>query len=275
MLVDVQGKPLRRTPRLVAGLAAERELERLECSRRMGGSAARRNRATGGGGAKFSPKSIAGLTLWLRADLGVTNAAGKASAWADQSATASSFTQGTAGNQPVINASGINGKQTLTFTAASSTSMATATTIHSYLTAGAWTAFTVAKYTGATITQVSSWTNPRILIDTGLLWGLVASTTMSAAYNWDGADKSARPTYTGGTAYYQTAQLTGGNVTNAVGAGGTTSTASGNLTTLTGTGSMGGAWDGEIGEIILYNRALSAGEISQVINGEIKPFWGL
>lgn len=65
----------------------------------------------------FSPSQIAGLALWLRADLGVTLNAGNVSAWADQSGSgASSATQGTAANQPAWSAvGGANGRPAIVF----------------------------------------------------------------------------------------------------------------------------------------------------------------
>jgi hypothetical protein len=54
------------------------------------------------------PLTVAGLRLWLRADLGITQA-GTVSAWADQSGLANSFSQAVGGSQPLYVASAING----------------------------------------------------------------------------------------------------------------------------------------------------------------------
>lgn len=48
-----------------------------------------------GGAAPFTPASLSGLILWLRADMGITLAGAKVSAWADQSGSANDFAQGT------------------------------------------------------------------------------------------------------------------------------------------------------------------------------------
>jgi hypothetical protein len=71
------------------------------------------------GASNFTPPSIAGLTAWYRADLGITIGTG-VSAWADQSGTGDAnknVTQGTAANQPTFNASdgAYNSKPTLSF----------------------------------------------------------------------------------------------------------------------------------------------------------------
>jgi len=55
-------------------------------------------------GASFTPKSLPGLLLWLRADLGITLAGSKVSAWADQSGNGYDFAQGTDARRPVFNA---------------------------------------------------------------------------------------------------------------------------------------------------------------------------
>lgn len=63
----------------------------------------------GGGGASagFAPSALTGVLAWFRADLGVTNVSGKASAWANQIAGDSNtnLAQGTAGLRPTISAS--------------------------------------------------------------------------------------------------------------------------------------------------------------------------
>ncbi len=65
----------------------------------------------------FAPTLLSGCVLWLRGDLGVTlNAAnGNAvSAWADQSGSGNSASQGTAANQPTLVANAINGLPAIT-----------------------------------------------------------------------------------------------------------------------------------------------------------------
>ena len=58
----------------------------------------------------FSPSSIAGLKLWLRADVGVTQSGGVVSAWADQSGQGNNFAQSTGVLQPPFNSSSIGGR---------------------------------------------------------------------------------------------------------------------------------------------------------------------
>jgi hypothetical protein len=72
-----------------------------------------------GGRAPFTPTDIAGAVLWLRADLGITEAGSGVSVWADQSGNGNDFAQGTDANRPVLNAAGwSNGLPTVDFTRA-------------------------------------------------------------------------------------------------------------------------------------------------------------
>ena len=61
-----------------------------------------------GGAAPFTPASLSGLILWLRADLGITLAGAKVSAWADQSGNGNDFTQAVDARRPTFTASDAN-----------------------------------------------------------------------------------------------------------------------------------------------------------------------
>ena len=65
-------------------------------------------------GTIFSPLSLSGLVLWLRADLGVTLNGGNVSDWADQSGNGEDFSAVT-DEQPLFVASAINGKPGVDF----------------------------------------------------------------------------------------------------------------------------------------------------------------
>ena len=65
-----------------------------------------------------SPNDILSPLFYLDSRYGVTNTGGKASAWLDQSPNGISFTQSTDANRPAIVASGINGLQSLSISAA-------------------------------------------------------------------------------------------------------------------------------------------------------------
>jgi len=56
-----------------------------------------------------------GLALWLRADQGVTQSSGNVSAWADQSINGNNASQSTSGSQPTLVTSSLNGQPVLRF----------------------------------------------------------------------------------------------------------------------------------------------------------------
>ena len=56
-----------------------------------------------------------GLLLWFKSDAGITQSGGKVSAWADQSANADNSTQATAASQPTIVENALNGKPVVRF----------------------------------------------------------------------------------------------------------------------------------------------------------------
>ena len=81
-------------------------MRRAGLSRRAGG------RLSGGG--QFSPRSLANLELWLRADTGVTT--GATLTWRDLSGHGYTFSQSTGANQPAVSSHAqLNGCTTLSF----------------------------------------------------------------------------------------------------------------------------------------------------------------
>ena len=66
----------------------------------------------------FDPSALRGLQTWLKADVGVTESSGAVSAWADQSSNGFSFAQGTASQQPTLVASAYNSLPCIRFDAA-------------------------------------------------------------------------------------------------------------------------------------------------------------
>jgi hypothetical protein len=66
------------------------------------------------GGALFSPANLSGLSLWLKADAGVSLSGSNVTAWADQSGTGKNMTAA-GGNQPTFIASELNGKPVIDF----------------------------------------------------------------------------------------------------------------------------------------------------------------
>ena len=69
--------------------------------------------------APFSPTDITGLSLWLKADAGVTLSGSNVTAWADRSGNGRNATPNDPTNKPLFNASDKNGKPTISLTSMS------------------------------------------------------------------------------------------------------------------------------------------------------------
>ncbi|HEY3351958.1 MAG TPA: hypothetical protein VGQ83_01795, partial [Polyangia bacterium] len=74
-----------------------------------------------------TPKSVAGLRLWVEASTGLTMNGTGVATWADQSGTGNHLTQATASRQPTVVANAINGRPALATAAAAQQTMTVAT----------------------------------------------------------------------------------------------------------------------------------------------------
>lgn len=217
----------------------------------------------------FDPTAFSGGYAWYRGDTGITPAAGKAAAWADKFGLGRNFAEANTAWQPVINAASANmgGKTTL----ASASSM---------------TGLKCANFLqGATQATVSITHRPTILAGAPRIFG--PPTAAGGSFNLianSGVPSFDAVCINGGTNmtrvsglaintnYVHTAVFDLANAatvdavvyTNGV-AGGTvpSSTASNGAMPAT-TFHMGYLYDGEIAEIIVYDRILSAGEVAQL-----------
>lgn len=220
------------------------------------------------------PTHISGCKMWMRADLGTTIATG-VSQWNDQSGNSHQFVQATGGNQPTVTTA-INGHTTIHFNGGSQ-SMACSDAISTCITSTAYTVFVVYRTdAGIANAQVSSISNYLIQVDLNGEWGQFCAANKFIAYHYDGADQSARPTAAADTDEYATSVCTGGVLSARVNGGSYTTTSVGAVQSVGGTFrfSPAGDYAGHLGEYIVYNRALSADEITLVEN-YIKTFWGL
>ena len=232
-----------------------------------------RPRAAGG----FNPKTIAGLQLWLdAADAStVTTVSGAASQWNDKSGNARHATQGTANNRPAYNGV-IGGKAALTF---DGTNDAMATGLESASLTGYATFFCVCRPNFADATAAnfrtplygrdSAGSNPYgvNLLNTG--GALTLNTT------WRGLhfNQLGGPTVTlgidaimvGGTTATQHVRRVSGvaaNLANTPTAG--TNSAAGNFLNVGQDPTQLRWWNGPIGEVLVYNRALALTEIATI-----------
>lgn len=225
--------------------------------------------------AAFLPTSLSGLTAWLRADLGVTHSGNAVSLWADQSGNGRDFAQGVGASRPTLQATGgPNGTACVDFDGTND--LLTNGALSGFIAAGAYTLFVVfradAISTGAG--DATAYDNDGPIGDSSANFGLFvrnAPSDQAVAYNWDGSSDvvalscatatwhAAEQRHESGTLY---ARLHG----TAEG-----SAASGNTMALTSNVRLGTVYatanqyfDGQIAEVVVYNRALSLSERQQV-----------
>src|SRR5579859_6552846 len=213
--------------------------------------------------AAFVPTSLSGCVLWLRADLGVTSSSGAVSQWNDQSGTGDAnknVTQATGANKPTLNTSNgsYSSKPTIDFNGTST-----------YLQSGTWASALSQPFTDFVVGHTANGASGRLALDT--LPGASQASVRSETSNAPGV-------YAGSTTADSTGSWTSAGVFGAVFNGASTalyfnshtSTGSGSpgTTGRTGTtvgkysGGAGFEWSGSIAEIITYNRALNATEIT-------------
>jgi hypothetical protein len=222
-----------------------------------------------GGASAWVPPAISGNVLWLRADMGVTLNATRVSGWADQSGTGDAnknVAQGTADNQPLFNASDANlgGRPSLTFAKARS----------DYLASGVWGTAMPNPATWFIAGRVASRnTNGTALLDgvAGTNRHLTQLDATKAILYSGSVLNSALVSVPSLVVYCSIFGASGKSYINAKTAAASGDTGSQTLTQLRvgaatgGTPAAGYYFDGEIAEVIGYNRALTQGEVETVL----------
>jgi hypothetical protein len=220
--------------------------------------------------AAFSSNTVSGLAVWFEADAGVlTNSSGAVTNWLDQSGNGRNATQTTTSDQPTYVASALNGKPVIRFdgvndklvTANLSSAFPTAATLFVVATISNDTAYDI--YYNATAGD-SYWRHA----GSGLSFPAMFRTTRIDSY-------CAMPT--NGTIMC-TVKSSSGNWemrTNGVSAGvvSSGSYSSGGIHTIAG-GATGGALQGDIAEVLIYNHILNSSEESAV-GGYLARKYGL
>lgn len=220
-----------------------------------------------------------GLKVWLKADAGITtNPDGTVATWADQSGNANDATQANPAAAPLVTASAINGKPALTFGP-------TATTANQFLEiSDAGTAFTTGDFSTFVIARFTNYATYRVLwskCTAGMAapfdWWFQPGTGRAHAYRGNGA------TFGGPVAaplgnpagIFTAVGLTAAGTTISHYAG---FSDNGSGTIPNATASLGSPlrigqrddgvvqMQGEIAEILIYDRAVSAIERSNVVS---------
>ena len=218
-------------------------------------------------GQAFTPSGLTGLTLWLKAD---SLSAGPVGTWADQSGAGRNFTAAGAAQPTAVDAQ-INGLPVVRFT--TDDVMQTTATGAQLMTTSQCTIFYVLKLGSAASSHATSYENDALLMEIGGNMGTFvkdnAGTPTILAFNWDTNEDVATQNIAYGVARQVRHDHDNVNVRVSVNKAAAASTASGTASVpgvmrIGQSFSSGNFLEADIGEILVYNRLLAAGEISQV-----------
>ena len=234
--------------------------------------------ASAGAGA-YVPTDLAGLTLWLRGDLGVTLTGSDLATWADQSGHGNHFAS-VAGHRPTVAAAAVNGHDAIAFSAAGAqyllgpalSAILSQTTQHTIL--AVFYAHTIDAQGG------QNYVNPTIFADDASSVGLYlhdTPTVLSQVYSGGVSRAVSAPialdTWTLAVARHHLQYL---YVSTDGGDENVDATADA-VPSLTGTVAIGRDGypdgnasarylDGKLAELIIYDRALSPRHLSRVVD---------
>lgn len=227
------------------------------------------------GAIAFDPSTIPNLQIWVKADAGITLNKGGVSNWANQSNGGSDydFIQTTAASQPLYVLDGINGLPTLRFNGSTSTMYQLVS--RSYA-GGKLTFFVVMKIADAGILSIlGSQLYERDIDGNGtIMYGLYgqASGLCYVGYNYSGEQVPISNKLTIGQVYIISNKNVSGpgsffyrNGTDIGSAFGSDANTFQNLgSTKFPSNTMGGFFNGDISEILIYEKMLSDTEMSSV-----------
>jgi len=217
----------------------------------------------------FTPTQLSGCLLWLRADLGMTLSGTFASGWADQSGNRNNASQGTPANQPPYVQNAMNGWPALQGNGSSNWDIPTSSFTlgtDATLIAACQPAATTQNNTARLVEHKYNQTYYLGCDQTGQKYKFIVNNTVSPFGTAEGGSVALANTIVTGT--YASATTTGTLYVNG------TSVATSTFTTPTPTSlplhvmhsadSFVTYWNGYLGEIIIYNRALAASELTRV-----------
>jgi len=221
----------------------------------------------------FNPLYIDGLTLWLDADdiTGLTDGA-SVTTWSDSSGSKYDFTQATAARKPIYKTSIINSKPVVRFDGTDDR-LTNATAKSNFITSTAYTMFIVFNAAAISTNNATIPDNVAIFSDSGEIWGLFLRSAPSANhYINDGAGKNLATTIATATNYIFTLRKDSTNHYSQLNNAAETSVASGTMASMVETLNIGmdtdalAFFNGDIAEIILYNKDLSSSERVRIRN---------
>jgi hypothetical protein len=234
----------------------------------------------------YIPPSIPNLGLWLKADAGVTLVGGAVDAWADQSGNGRNFSAPVAANRPAYSGT-LNGLPVLTFDGSTDYLTGNAASLTLAQNVTGITMIAVVKYLASTQQRVFglsnglSVNNPRALLGVSTTQWQVGGRRLDAdgAVNISGGTSSANWVVQSGVIRYSLA--TAGVFINGASqsdsafqtAGSSSDTAS--LISIIGGGTnLANFLQGDLAELIVYPRAITPSEQTQVEN-YLMQRWGI
>jgi hypothetical protein len=148
----------------------------------------------------------------------------------------------------------------------------------SYMAVGAKTILVAFRFTSCTVNSGNPWLNSIVVADGSQFWGIHIRRSSTGPdvhklqfYNWDGNSDVTEITVTTNTNYVACLRHDGTNIYGSINGGSESSVASGNTTSTIGRIAVGGsatasnALAGSIGEILIYNAALSGSNLTNAI----------
>jgi Concanavalin A-like lectin/glucanases superfamily len=216
----------------------------------------------------FNPLGVSGLKLWLDA---TTTPTGAVASWTDKSGNGNNALQASGANQPTNTASQINGKPALIFTDSSYMSIASNAGL-------SWTGNVTIFFAGDTSTVGSGARRFLSKVSAiGIGKGAISSEARLTTFGVQDYDSTTGffAVNTPLIACYALGQYPvsfykNGALINTVGGGIPANTSASDLLVS----SVGEPWNGKMGEVLIYNRALSAAEITSVTN-YLRTKWGI
>ena len=223
----------------------------------------------------FDPSTISNLQIWVKADAGITLNSGNVSNWANQSSSGSSydFSQSTAASQPLYVSNGINGLPTLRFNGSTHTMYQS---VSRGYTSGQLTFFVVMKIASTGILSVlgSQLFERDVNGDGALMYGLYGQNSGYAlvGFDYSGEQIIVANNLTIGQTYIMSNKNTNGpgsvfyrNGTSIGSVYGSDAHVFQNIgSTRFPSNTMSGFFNGDISEILIYNKALSTTEMNNV-----------
>jgi hypothetical protein len=212
--------------------------------------------------ALFIPSDISGTVLWLRADQGITLSGSDVSDWLDLSGEGNDATQAIAGDRPsYLLSGGVSNLPGVQFTSADSEIMSCGTFVE---TSNDMTVFAVFNQTDLSGTQAlffHSGTSRAILTDRT---DQISTFDDSISYRFAGNSQTGEQ-WVEWHCNSSTTTFTGYRNGSAIGSD-TYSTTTWGLFTLGGASNKGSPFNGILSEVIVFNRILTASEITQIRN---------